>query len=75
MGMCGYRLLIDALNRALPVDWTSTVQGGRGTRGSMPVYSKPAWSQGFDIVIRRSLGLYWSSNLPASGRRRLSGRA
>ena len=45
------RLLIDALNRALPVDWTLTVQGGRGTRGSMPIYSKPGWSQGFDIVI------------------------
>src|SRR5688572_24061760 len=45
------RLLMDAISRALPVDWTLAVQGGRGTRGNMPVYSRPAWSQGFDIVI------------------------
>src|SRR5687767_6898914 len=34
------RLLMDAMNKALPVDWTVAVQGGRGTRGSMPVYSR-----------------------------------
>ena len=45
------RLLIDAINRTLPVDWTIAVQGGRGTRGSMPVYARPDWSRGFDIVI------------------------
>jgi type 1 glutamine amidotransferase len=45
------RLLMAAVSRALPVDWTVAVQGGRGTRGSMPVYARPGWSQGFDIVI------------------------
>ena len=45
------RLLMDAVGRVLPVDWTLVVQGGRGTRGSMPVYSRPDWSKGFDIVI------------------------
>jgi uncharacterized protein len=45
------RLLMDAVNRALPVDWTVVVQGGRGTRGKMPVYARPDWSKGFDIVI------------------------
>ena len=45
------RLLMDAVNKSLPVDWTVVVQGGRGTRGSMPVYAKPDWSKGFDIVI------------------------
>ena len=45
------RLLMDAVNRSLPVDWTVVVQGGRGTRGSMPVYAKPDWAKGFDIVI------------------------
>jgi uncharacterized protein len=45
------RLLMDAVNRALPVDWTLVVQGGRGTSGSMPVYAKPDWAKGFDIVI------------------------
>jgi hypothetical protein len=45
------RLMMDALSRVLPVDWTLVVQGGRGTRGSMPVYARPDWSKGFDIVI------------------------
>ena len=45
------RMLMDAVSRALPVDWTLVVQGGRGTRGTMPVYAKPDWSKGFDIVI------------------------
>lgn len=45
------RLMMDAIGRALPVDWTLVVQGGRGTRGSMPVYARPDWSRGFDIVI------------------------
>jgi uncharacterized protein len=45
------RLLVDAINRSLPVDWTIAVQGGRGTRGSMPVYARPDWPRGFDIVI------------------------
>ena len=28
------RMLMDAVSRALPVDWTLVVQGGRGTRGT-----------------------------------------
>jgi len=45
------RILIDTINKVLPVDWTVVVQGGRGTRGSMPVYANPTWSKPFDIVI------------------------
>ena len=45
------RILMDAVNRALPVDWTAVVQGGSGTRGSMPVYADADWAKGFDIVI------------------------
>jgi len=45
------RLLMDAVGRALPVDWTVVVQGGRGTSGSMPVYARPDWAKGYDIVI------------------------
>jgi type 1 glutamine amidotransferase len=45
------KLLIDTINKSLPVDWTVVVQGGRGTRGSMPVYANAAWSKPFDIVI------------------------
>ena len=45
------KILIDTINKVLPVDWTVVVQGGRGTRGSMPVYANAAWSKPFDIVI------------------------
>ena len=45
------KILMDTVGRALPVDWTAVVQGGRGTRGSMPVYSNPDWAKGFDIVV------------------------
>lgn len=45
------KVLMDAVGRALPVDWTAVVQGGRGTRGSMPVYASPDWAKRFDIVV------------------------
>lgn len=45
------KVLMDAINRALPVDWTVVVQGGRGTRGSMPVYATAGWAKPFDIVV------------------------
>jgi type 1 glutamine amidotransferase len=45
------KILMDAVNRVLPVDWTAVVQGGSGTRGSMPVYASADWAKGFDIVI------------------------
>ena len=45
------RLMVDALGKRLPVDWTIAIQGGRGTRGTMPVYARPDWSRGYDIVI------------------------
>jgi type 1 glutamine amidotransferase len=45
------RVMMDAIGRVLPVDWMVAVQGGRGTRGSMPVYDNPDWAKGFDIVV------------------------
>ena len=45
------RVMMDAIGRALPVDWTVAVQGGRSTRGSMPIYASPDWAKRFDIVI------------------------
>jgi type 1 glutamine amidotransferase len=45
------KILVDTINKTLPVDWTVVVQGGRGTRGSMPVYANAGWSKPFDIVI------------------------
>lgn len=45
------KVLMDAVGRALPVDWTLALQGGRGTRGSMPVYAEADWARRFDIVV------------------------
>jgi len=45
------RMLIDAISRALPVDWTVAIQGGRGTRGHQPVFERADWAKGYDIVI------------------------
>jgi type 1 glutamine amidotransferase len=45
------KVMMDAIGRELPVDWTVALQGGRGTRGRMPVYADAGWSKRFDIVI------------------------
>lgn len=45
------KAVMDAIGRALPVDWTVVVQGGRGTTGTMPIYATVDWSRRFDIVI------------------------
>lgn len=45
------KVLMDAVGRALPVDWTLALQGGRGTRGSMPVYAEADWARRFDVVV------------------------
>jgi type 1 glutamine amidotransferase len=45
------KVLMDTISRALPVDWTVAVQGGRGTKGNISLYDNPNWINGFDIVI------------------------
>ena len=45
------KILVDAVDKALPVDWTIALQGGRGTRGRMPLYSEADWFKGYDIVV------------------------
>ena len=45
------KVLMDAIGKALPVDWTVAVQGGRGTTGNISLYDNPDWARGFDIVI------------------------
>jgi type 1 glutamine amidotransferase len=45
------KVLMDAVGKVLPVDWTAVVQGGRGTRGSMPVYAPADWASRYDIVV------------------------
>jgi type 1 glutamine amidotransferase len=45
------RALMEAINKALPVDWTVAYQGDRGTRSRFPVYNTADWAKGFDIVV------------------------
>jgi type 1 glutamine amidotransferase len=45
------KVLVDVVGRALPVDWTVAIQGGRGTTGRQPVVERPDWAKGYDIVV------------------------
>ncbi len=45
------KVLMESLSRALPIDWTLTVQGGRGTTGNVSFYDRPNWAAGYDIVV------------------------
>jgi hypothetical protein len=45
------RILLDAVRRALPVDWTIVYEGGTGTTGRQRVYDTPNWVAGYDLVI------------------------
>jgi uncharacterized protein len=45
------RIIMDAVSKAVPVDWMVAVQGGRGTTGQLPVYDSPDWARGYDIVV------------------------
>lgn len=46
------RVFVEAVGRAVPVDWTLALQGSpRGTSTRYPVYDDPDWARGFDIVI------------------------
>jgi type 1 glutamine amidotransferase len=45
------RLLVSAVSKVLPVDWTIAIQGGQGTTGTQPIYANPNWAKGFDIVV------------------------
>ena len=39
------RSLMDAIGKALPVDWTVAVRGRHRHEGTMPVYDNPDWSR------------------------------
>ena len=45
------KILMDAVNRALPVDWTVAIQGGRGTTGTQPIVERADWAKGYGIVV------------------------
>jgi type 1 glutamine amidotransferase len=50
----GYQggMLMEAVNKVLPVDWTVAYQGGpRSTTTRFPIYRDEHWARGFDIVV------------------------
>jgi type 1 glutamine amidotransferase len=44
------RILMEAVGKAMPVDWTLLVQG-RGTTTRFSIYNRPDWIKDFDIVV------------------------
>jgi len=51
------KVLMDTVGKALPVDWTVAIQGGRGTTGNISLYDNADWAKGFDIA-RRTVAKY-----------------
>jgi type 1 glutamine amidotransferase len=46
------RMLMEAVGRLMPVDWTVVYQGSnRSTTTKFPVYDREDWAKGFDIVV------------------------
>lgn len=45
------KILIENIAKALPVDWTVLIEGGRGSDGRVALYETPNWTKGFDIVV------------------------
>ena len=55
-GCChNYKLQSEALTNAVAkltaVEWTVVNEGGTGTRAELPLYSKPDWAKGYDVVV------------------------
>lgn len=44
-------ILLQAVSRALPIDWTVVLEGGRATTAQVALYRTPNWAAGFDLVI------------------------
>jgi type 1 glutamine amidotransferase len=45
------RELTNAIAKHGSVEWTIVDEGGKGTRAQIPLYSKPDWAQGYDVVV------------------------
>ena len=55
-GCChNYKLQGEALTNAVgklaAVEWTVMNEGGTGTKAELPLYSKPGWAKGYDVVV------------------------
>jgi len=45
------RQLTNAVAKLTAVEWTVVNEGGNGTRAEIPLYSKPDWAAGYDVVV------------------------
>jgi hypothetical protein len=46
------RLLVEAVGKALPIDWTIALHGiDKRTTTRFPIYERSDWAKGFDVVI------------------------
>ena len=43
--------LTNALSKLAPIEWTVVMAGGTGTRAEIPLYDKPDWAKGYDVVV------------------------
>ena len=45
------RELTNAVAKHATVRWTIVNEGGTGTKAQIPLYSKPDWAKGYDVVV------------------------
>src|SRR4030095_13873500 len=43
--------LTNAVAKQARVDWTIVNEGGTGTQAMIPLYDKPDWAKGYDVVV------------------------
>ena len=43
--------LTNAVAKLTAAEWTIVNEGGNGTRAEIPLYDKPDWAKGFDVVV------------------------
>ena len=43
--------LIAAVAKHAKVDWRIINEGGTGTKAMIPLYKKPDWAKGYDVVV------------------------
>ena len=45
------RELTNAVAKLAAVEWTVVNEGGNGTKAQIPLYAKPDWAKGYDVVV------------------------
>src|SRR5882672_1929357 len=43
--------LTNAVGKLTAAEWTVVNEGGNGTKAQIPLYAKPDWAKGFDVVV------------------------